>query len=290
MLDPARLTADVLDLLPRKQISRAMGGLAGLRAPRLMLEPAIRAFIKAYDIDLDEAIVPRGGYRSFDDFFTRHLKPGARPLDPDPQAVLSPADGRVEDLGPIDPSGTLQVKGKPYGVAELLGDETAAQRFAGGLYFIVYLSPRDYHRVHAPVGGVVTQARHVPGTLFPVNAIGLEHVPKLFAVNERVAITQACPIHGEVVTVMVGAIGVGSISVSFDDLRTNVGQSSGGVREYGPDGPPLDRGEELGTFHLGSTAIVFLPPPAGDSLVFVPSPGASVRMGEAVARAREGAR
>lgn len=282
MLDPARITADLLDLLPRKRISRAMGRAADLRAPKPILAPAIEAFVKAYEVDLDEAVVPREGFASFDEFFTRRLRPGSRPVDSDAGAVVSPADGKVEDLGPVDASGSLLVKGKRYTVAELVGDDSSARPFAGGHYFVVYLSPRDYHRVHAPVSGVVEGLRHVGGTLFPVNAIGLQHVPQLFAVNERVAVEQRSPVLGVVTTIMVGAIGVGRISVSFDDLLTNVPGAAPGERRYGQDGPPLERGEELGTFHLGSTAIVFVPPTR--ALRFVVAPGARVRVGEAILR------
>ncbi len=256
-----------------------MGRLADLPAGPVA-QAAIDAFVRIYDVDLSEAIVPRGGFRTFDEFFTRKLVDGARPLDPDLNAVLSPADGRVEDFGPIDEAATLQVKGRPYQVAELLGSEEDVARYAGGSYFIVYLSPRDYHRVHAPVSGAVSRLRYVPGTLYPVNRIGLEYVPGLFARNERMVIQQNSAF-GEVTTVMVGAIGVGRISLVFDDVRSNVGDAPG-LREYGDDGPPMGRGEELGRFHLGSTAIVFVGPE--HPLRFAIREGAHVRMGEAVAR------
>ncbi|HJL34316.1 MAG TPA: archaetidylserine decarboxylase [Polyangiaceae bacterium LLY-WYZ-15_(1-7)] len=259
-----------------------MGRLADLRAPSPLLEQAVDAFARSYDIDLGEAVVPPGGFKTFDEFFTRKLREGARPADPDPGAVLSPADGRVEDLGPIDPEGSLLVKGRRYEVAELLGDAASAERYRGGSYFIVYLSPRDYHRVHAPVSGAVVELRHVPGTLYPVNAIGVTHVPQLFAKNERVAVVQRTERRGEVATIMVGAIGVGRISVCFDDLVTNVGRAPG-VRRYGEDGPPIERAEELGVFHIGSTAIVFVPPEAGASR-FVVTAGAQVRVGQAILR------
>ena len=261
-----------------------MGRLAGFEGPKPLVERAVRTFVRAYDVNMDEAIVPPDGFRSFDEFFTRRLKPGARPVDPDPNVILSPADGRVEDLGPIEPGATLLVKGRLYDVPDLLGDPESAARYEGGSYFVVYLSPRDYHRVHAPVTGPVEQLRHVPGTLFPVNAIGTEYVPRLFARNERVAVVQRSQLHGEVTTIMVGAIGVGRITMSFDDVVTNDGQP-GGVRRYA-DGPVLERGEELGTFHLGSTAIVFTTPDA--PLRRVVEPGAVVRMGRPLARRSEG--
>lgn len=276
-----RLAADSLRVLPRKRISRLIGRVADVPASGRLLRPAVRAFTKVYDIDLDEAVIPDGGFASFDAFFTRRLRPGTRPVDPDPAAVLSPADGRVEDLGEVGEDAVLRVKGRPYRVSELLGGDEAAARFDGGRFFIVYLSPRDYHRVHAPVSGPVVRVRHVPGTLYPVNSIGLDHVPNLFARNERVAMFQQSPEHGLVASVMVGAIGVGRISLSFDELTTNVGRP-GGVRRYGRHAPEMDRADELGVFHLGSTVIVFLAAGAGHRLVV--AAGARVRVGEAVAR------
>jgi len=257
-----------------------MGQLARLRPPSSLLDPAMRLYCRAYGVDLAEAEIPARGFRSFDEFFTRKLKPGARPLASDPGAILSPADGRLEDMGPVEKHSTCLVKGKTYRVAELLGDEGEASRFEGGQYGIVYLSPRDYHRVHAPVGGRVAMARHVPGTLYPVNAIGLEHIDKLFARNERIVIAQESERHGRVVTIMVGAIGVGHISLSFDgSLATNVGTEPG-TRVYGEGAPLVARGEELGTFHLGSTAILFVEP--GRDLTWTKRPGERVRMGEAL--------
>lgn len=278
-LSPARFAADALRLLPRKRISRALGAVAATRAPQAIVSRAINAFVKAYDVDMEQAIVPAGGYRSFDDFFTRELEPGARPIDADPTAVTSPADGKIEDFGPVDLEASVTVKGKPYRVGDLLGDVELGEAYQGGNYFIVYLSPRDYHRVHTPVAGRVVAARHVPGTLYPVNRIGTEFVPRLFARNERVVTLQASEQHGEVVTIMVGAIGVGHISMSYDAIETNVGRESG-LKRYGSEGPYLDRGAELGLFHLGSTAVVFLPP---SDLEWCVAPGDMVYMGQRIA-------
>ncbi len=279
-LSPTRLAAEALRLLPRNRISRALGAAADVRGPRGAVDRAIETFCRIYDVDVSEAVVPEGGYASFNEFFTRRLVPGARPVDPDPRSIVSPADGKVDDLGPIEVASTLTVKGKLYDVADLLSDPEAAARYEGGTFFVVYLSPRDYHRVHAPVDGPVERIRYVPGTLFPVNSIGTEHVPRLFARNERVAIVQKSPRFGEVTTVMVGAIGVGRIGLSFDELRTNSGDAPG-VREYGARAPMLRRGDELGVFHLGSTAVVLVGP--GHDLSFAVERGRAVRMGERVA-------
>jgi phosphatidylserine decarboxylase len=267
--------------LPRKELSRALGRLTSARAPQSVVNAAIRAFVKAYDVDLSEVEVPAGGFRTFDAFFTRRLRAGSRLVDPDPSALVSPADGKLEDLGPITATGELTVKGKPYTATALLGDSEAARAYEGGHYFIVYLSPRDYHRVHAPTCGDVQYVRYVPGTLYPVNRIGTENIPQLFARNERLAIVQESAVHGRVTTIMVGAIGVGRIGLSFDPLETNRGYTPG-VRSFADAPIPLDRGDELGVFHMGSTAIVMVPPEC--SLDILATAGNAVRMGEALAR------
>jgi phosphatidylserine decarboxylase len=276
------VAATSLKVLPRKQLSRMLGRLARVGAPEPVLQTAMRAYCRAYDVDLSECEVPAGGFSSFDAFFTRKLRPGTRTLDPDPAVVLSPSDGRVDDLGSIEPGATLKVKGRAYDVAELIGDPAAGPELEGGTFAVVYLSPRDYHRVHAPVTGSVTAVRHIPGTLFPVNAIGVRYVPNLLARNERVVIHQRSEQHGRVVTVMVGAVGVGRIGLSFDDsVVTNDGRAPG-LRVYSEHPPQLERGDELGVFHLGSTVVLLLPPGQGHRLL--PNAGAHVRMGEALAR------
>ena len=277
----SRLAAQMVRVLPRKRLSRALGTLTSARAPQPIVDAAVRAFVRIYDVDLSEVEVPEGGFRTFDDFFTRRLVDGARVVDPDVRAIVSPADGRIEDLGTISAMGELVVKGQPYTVADLLGAPSAAAEYEGGHYFIVYLSPRDYHRVHAPTCGSVQYVRYVPGTLYPVNRIGTDHIPQLFARNERLAIVQEGNVHGTVTTMMVGAIGVGRIGLSFDEVETNCGHEPG-VRSYANSPIPRDRGDELGVFHMGSTAIVMTPPEC--KLEIVAERGAAVRMGECMAR------
>ncbi len=280
-MSASRLAAQTLRALPRKRLSRALGGLAASNAPQPLVDAAVAAFVRVYDVDLSEVDVPSGGFRTFDDFFTRRLLEGSRRIDPDPTALVSPADGRIEDLGQISAEGELMVKGQPYTAEALLGDRVAARAYEGGRYFIVYLSPRDYHRVHAPTCGSVQCMRYVPGTLFPVNRIGTEFVPQLFARNERLAIVQESVVHGIVTTIMVGAIGVGRIGLSFDDVQTNRGDTPG-LRSYADSPIARDRGDELGVFHMGSTAIVLTPPSC--ALEVVATAGSSIRMGEVMAK------
>jgi phosphatidylserine decarboxylase len=280
------VAATSLRALPRKRLSRLLGRLARVEAPEPVLSTAMRAYCRAYGVDLSECEIPAQGFDTFDSFFTRRLKSGVRAIDRDPATIVSPADGRVEDIGVIEPGATFLVKGRRYDVAELLGDAGAGIELEGGSFAVVYLSPRDYHRVHAPVEGTVTALRHIAGTLFPVNAFGVAHVPNLLARNERVVVHQRNDVHGRVTTVLVGAVGVGRISVSFDDsVMTNDGRPVG-LRVYGDAPPRLERGDELGVFHLGSTVVLFTAP--GDPLDLLIGAGSRVRMGEAIARKRSG--
>lgn len=279
---PSRLAASALQVLPRKSVSRALGELASIERPGASLEAVISVYCRAYGIDLSDYELPRGGFETFDAFFTRALKPGVRPLDPDPEAVVSPADGRLEDCGAISSEGELLIKGTTYSVSELLGGAEFAKPYTGGQFMVVYLSPSDYHRFHAPVGGRVAACQQVDGTLYPVNRIGLQHVPHLFSRNERVVVHQQSA-WGPVCTALVGAIGVGRISIAFEPaISTNEGPPFGTKTYPEVGGPSLERGQELGMFHLGSTAIVFLSREGGWQLTR--QAGDVVRMGEAVAR------
>jgi phosphatidylserine decarboxylase len=280
VVNASRLAAESLRVLPRKRLSRMMGRLSDLDGPPGLVQRAVDTFVRVYDVDMSEAIVPDDGFPTFDAFFTRRLKEGARPIDPDPDALVCPADGRLLDAGPIDERAILSVKGRLYEAGELLGDRDAAERYEGGTFAVIYLAPPDYHRVHAPADGRVKSVRHVTGTLYPVNRIGMEHIEGLFTENERVVVHQETD-EGDVATILVGAIGVGRIGISFDDVLTNVGRDEG-LRTYGDEGPELDRGDELGMFHLGSTAIVLVEPPG--PLECTKRRGERTRMGEALFR------
>lgn len=260
--------------------SRAMGRLADARLPRPVLDRMIATYVRAYRIDLAEAMAPEGGWPTFDAFFTRHLVPGARPVDPSPDVLTSPCDGRVQSSGIIERGALLQAKGRPYSLADLLSDPSAAESFEGGRYVTLYLSPRDYHRVHFPVDGEVTGWSHVPGSLYTVAPRAASVVDGLFARNERLC-TRIRGVLGDVVLVMVGATGVGRISVSYCDARTNIGRSFGSATLTPP--LPCRKGDELGAFHLGSTVILILSP--GSWSDFVPRHGQPVRLGQPLYRA-----
>ncbi|MBX3259920.1 MAG: phosphatidylserine decarboxylase [Labilithrix sp.] len=249
-------TAQILRVLPRTRITRVMGHLSEYAWPDRVGKAVVDLYCRAYDVDLDECR-QASGFRSFDAFFTRELKDGARPLPDDPRVVISPADGRVDSIGPVD-GRAFHVKGRPYRVDELLGDEDDARRYDGGQGCVVYLSPRDYHRVHAPVSGAISAVRSMPGDYYPVNAIGVRHVHNLFVRNRRVAIAIDTPPEsglGRVTVVMVAAMVVGRITVSGIEER----DVPIGLHELSP-ARRVERGDEIGIFRLGSTAVVFFEP------------------------------
>lgn len=247
--------AQLLRVLPRERITRAVGHLCDLPLPPRLSNAVVGIYVRAYDVDMGEAITPTGAFGSFDDFFTRSLRAGMRPDLGDEHGLVSPADGRVESVGPVERGGELQIKGKPYRVEDLIGDGEDAKRYYGGEFVVVYLHPRDYHRVHTPVAGTMSIVRSMPGDLYPVNAIGERHVASLFSRNRRVAMAIDTPSSGRVTVVMVSAMIVGRVTVTAIEGR----DAPIGVHRLEP-GPALARGDEIGIFHLGSTAVVFVEP------------------------------
>ncbi|WP_437684248.1 archaetidylserine decarboxylase [Sorangium sp. So ce131] len=227
----------------------------------------VKLYALAYRVDMDAAEVPTSPYESFDAFFTRKLREGVRPVCSDPGAITSPADGRVAALGPVTEGGRLTIKGQPYRVEDLVGDPADAARYDGGQFAVTYLSPRDYHRVHAPIAGKVSVIRSMPGELYPVNAIGERHVPGLFARNRRVAIAIDTERQGRVTVVMVGAMIVGRITVSAVEGR----DVPLGVHTISP-ALPVACGEEIGKFHLGSTTVMFVERGAAPPWTRAPGP------------------
>ena len=259
--------AQLLRVLPRSRITRAVGRLVDARLHPKISAAIVSAYAKLYRVALEEAAEQEGPFESFDDFFTRKLRDGLRPLCPDENAVVSPADGRIEDIGPITEGGRLTIKGRDYSLADLVGDPGEVKRYAGGQFVIVYLSPRDYHRVHSPVAGEISLIRLLPGDYYPVNSIGERHVPSLFSRNRRVAIVIDTKTHGRVTVVMVSAMIVGRVSVSVIDAR----DVPLGTHRIDPP-KPVARGEEIGIFRLGSTAVVFVEKGAAPPWTRAPGP------------------
>ncbi|MGH7340799.1 MAG: archaetidylserine decarboxylase, partial [Candidatus Rokuibacteriota bacterium] len=279
----------VLARLPQPGLSRAFGRLADLRIPAPLRRPILGTFARAIGIDVAEAEGPVSEYETLDDFFVRRLRPGARSFPNDPDALASPVDGIVGELGTIRSGDALQAKGRSYSVARLVDDAAEAARFDGGLFITLYLSPRHYHRIHAPCGGRIIGARHMPGALLPVNRQAVNHVNDLFPRNERLVCWLDGPL-GRVAVVAIGAYNVGRISAAFDATWagpgrigvTNRGTTEPESRRYDPP-IPVVQGQELMAFHLGST-LVMLVEPARVEFVDAIRDGLEVRVGEVIAR------
>jgi phosphatidylserine decarboxylase len=240
-------------LVPQQQLSKVAGRLAASRHPYVK-RTFIRSFAKAYNVSLDEyERQSLNAYESFNDFFTRELKEDARPIDDTAEGIVSPADGIISQLGQIDDHKVFQAKGRYYDVGQLLADSEDGRYFADGSFATVYLAPSNYHRVHMPFAGTLTKTRYVPGTLFSVNTTSAATVPDLFARNERLVCmfdTQ----YGKAAVVMVGAM----IVAGIETVATGKIARTEDIQEANHD-MRFEKGDELGRFYLGSTAIVVLP-------------------------------
>ena len=213
------------------------------------------------------------------------LGDGRMHFNPAPDAVVAPCDGTWGESGAIEGSTLLQVKGRPYSLAALLGSAEDAEPFKGGTFATFYLAPRDYHRFHAPCRVTVTKARCLPGTLWPVNRVGVEGIDGLFARNERICAYMQADGGGALCLVAIGATGVGRVRVRFDDLVTNARGARSELRAYPAPGPAFGKGEEWGRFEFGSTIVALAAP--GLVELAGAAPGDSVRMGERIGTLRK---
>ena len=241
----------------------------------------IRTIVRQYDVDLSEAATADfGAYESFNAFFTRALRDGARPLDPEPEAILCPADGRVSQAGAIDHGRIFQAKGFDFGTGELLGDDARAAPFHDGSFVTVYLSPRDYHRVHMPLAGELVETVHVPGRLFSVAPGPVEGIPRLFARNERLVCHFESAL-GPFAVVMVGAMLVSGVATVWNGVEIPPYATEILRRDWRGRGIWLKRGAEMARFEMGSTVIVLLPAKLGRFTAAL-SPEQVVKMGQKI--------
>ena len=243
----------LMRLLPKSALSSAVGMATRAKVPAPLHHTAIAAFVRKYRVAMDEAEHSLDAYPTFGEFFARRLKPGLRPIEGDPKAVISPVDGAVSQAGPIEAGQCLQAKGICFPVSKLLGDPAEAEAFDGGSFATLYLAPRDYHRIHAPLGGEIESYRYLPGQFWPVNPISVRSKDALFCLNERL-ITYLSTTAGRVAVVAVGATCVSRIRASYDEITTHRGES-GRLHRY-PAPLPILKGEELGLFEMGSTVIL----------------------------------
>ncbi|WP_325891036.1 archaetidylserine decarboxylase [Grimontia sp. NTOU-MAR1] len=272
--------------MPKHLLTRLVGKLAAAKAG-FLTTAVIKWFIRQYKVEMNEAknSDPKS-YPTFNDFFVRELKDGARPLNDEANVIAHPADACVSQAGPIEKGRLIQAKGHTFDACELLGgDAKLAEEFTDGDFATLYLSPRDYHRVHMPCDGTLRQMIYVPGDLFSVNPLTAENVPNLFARNERVVCIFDTAF-GPMAHILVGATIVGSIETVWSGTVTPpTGQS---IRRWdypaeGEQAITLKKGEEMGRFKLGSTVINLFPKDAitfDDAII----PGKPTRMGEVYAR------
>lgn len=270
------LVIGLLSVLPRRGTSRLMGWAMRRRLPGFVLRGVLRWYVRHYGVDLSEVDGGLDRFGSVVEFFTRPLKEGARPICADDDAVVSPCDSRVYAVGRVVDGRLPQSPELDYAVADLLGGDS---RYDGGEFAVLYLSPKDYHRVHSPAAGRVVGYRYRPGRLWPVFPAATRKIRDLFARNERLVIRLATEDLGEVAVVMVGAFGVGRIAVTFADLVTNTG---GAAHERELD-VPVGRGEELGRFEMGSTVVLVFEPGKVD---WETQPEVAVKMGQRIGARR----
>lgn len=270
----------VLRFFPKKAWSRFLSILIRTPFPRWFRLWVMRTFARRYQLNLEEAQYPLEEYDHLGKLFTRKLKPNTHTIDQRPLVAVSPADGHVLNSGRIKQGRLIQCKGRAFEVADLLLNPKHIPSFQNGVWCTVYLSPRDYHRVHHPIEGQITEIQYINGKLWPVNQAAVEHVARLFCVNERVVTYVQSPL-GKVATLMVGATSVGHITMSYDsEVEANKGHRS----FYKTYDQPIDvqRGEELGIFHLGSTAIILF---ADEQIELFPlEDGQPIRLGEPIAK------
>jgi phosphatidylserine decarboxylase len=248
------------ELSSRKWVSRMAGNFAKSRMSRRF----IPKFAKTYGIRVEDAEKPVTEYETLNEFFTRRLKPGLRPVDRSPSLVVSPVDARITGIGLAESGRILNVKGQDYTIEELLNRSPRTINYTNGFYFVLYLSPTDYHRIHAPVSGKIIEKEHVPGKVYPVNDFGLTHMRRVLSRNERL-ITYMQHEYGEIAVVKVGALNVSSIQYVI------------------PLPGELERGADLAYFEFGSTVVLLM-----ENGTFECRPdlqiGSRVRMGEALGR------
>jgi len=274
------LTLNLLRLYPKRLGSALAGWAASRELPAPLRAPLLGRFARAYGLDLGEADLPLEAYPSLQALFTRRLRPGLRPQEaPAPGSINSPVDGQMVACGRIEAGQAIQAKGLPYRIEELLKHDRSARRFEGGHYLTLYLSPRDYHRIHVPLEGRVGAVGRVEGELWPVNAASTAHVPRLYERNRRATwVAEGTgPDQGlEVAAVLVGATHVGGVLIAPRWLGGRQLPADGALDA---GGLPCLPGEDLGTFQFGSTVVLLIGGP--EAARWVPGrTGGPVRVGQ----------
>ena len=268
-------------LLPKHVLSRMMHSLARSRTPWLKKQ-TLNIFLRSFSVDMSEAVESNPyAYESFNAFFTRALKSSARPIAHEVDALVSPVDGTISQIGDIDDDAIIQAKRHYYSLSALLGgDATLTQRFRGGQFVCIYLAPYNYHRIHMPLDGILNNTIYVPGDLFSVNTATAQQVPDLFARNERVICDfqslQAC-----FAMAFIGALFVGSIETVWAGEINPVPRGNRVVMLEQGRGEQFHKGEEAGRFNMGSTVILLVEPGRVEWLSSLQS-GTTVKLGQRI--------
>lgn len=272
-------------ILPKHALSRLVGSLAAAEAGSVTTG-LIKLFIKQFKVDMSEAKMPDPeDYKTFNEFFTRELKDGVRPMKAEDNQLAYPVDGAISQLGKIEQDTIFQAKGHDYSLTALLGgNPELAAPFKNGKFATIYLSPKDYHRIHMPIEGKLTDMVYVPGELFSVNPLTAENVPGLFARNERVVSIFETP-KGKMALVLVGATIVASVETVWAGTVTPPATQNVCHWQYGDDEVQLGKGEEMGRFKLGSTVVACFEP---DMVEFLEQqPGDVTRLGDVFANLKD---
>lgn len=272
-----RLLILLLSVLPKHALSRGAGWVATRPIPKRWRARVHGGYSRVFGAQPEEAALPLEDYPTLNAFFTRTLRPGLRPVAAG--AIVSPVDATVGAWGTVRSDTLVQAKGRDYSLTALLGSRELADRFEGGTYATLYLSPKDYHRIHVPMAGDVTAATYIPGELWPVNVAAVANVANLFAANERIVVELTAANGGRMAIVPVGATMVGMTRLVFDDLHTNARRREVQRRRYDPP-VHVEAGDSLGHFEFGSTVVLVCSADAGTIAEL--ALGATVRMGECI--------
>lgn len=249
----------LLHFIPKNYLSLLVGKVVRFRKPLWFSKNLTSWFVRQYQVDLKDAEFPIENYACLGDLFRRSLKEGARPIAN--SDIVSPVDGKVVEHGIVKHDSILQVKGKSYSVFSLLKDKKLAEFFLDGYFVTIYLAPPDYHQIHSPVSGEITDCIYIQGNLWPVNDWSVKNIDQLFAINERIATIINTENLGKVAVVKVGATNVGAIRICYDNICANQAPQLFGkqdeVRKINYQNPiSISKGDKLGVFEMGSTVIL----------------------------------
>ncbi len=274
----------LLKILPKRFIGHITGCLTDFPFPKWFLKGFLKVFVKVLKVNMEEAVYPITHYRTVNEFFTRPIRESERPIDSDPNTIISPVDGRVIEKGDIIDDQALQIKGVPYSITKLIKHEDFSSKFLNGHFITLYLSPKDYHRIHVPYDGTGIATEYNRGALFPVNNLGLHNIQNLFAINERLT-TFFETSFGLSALVKVAAVNVGRIKTTYEQPWTHKEMKKRKSIFASLDRISYAKGDELARFELGSTVILLF---EKDTITFAKDLGSGrfLKMGETFAHIR----